>query len=118
MFSHVTNDSFRVEIDVTDNVGVNRVRVPVWSLDKGQDDLIWYDAVKYIENHWYCDVSVQEHGNNTGKYIIDTYAYDAGGNSAYLRSDITLEKSYPIISCNYNKKCTTFRNRSNDGNNI
>ena len=98
MFSHVTNDSFRVEIDVTDNVGVNRVRVPVWSLDKGQDDLIWYDAVKYTENHWYCDVSVQEHGNNTGKYIIDTYAYDAGGNSAYLRSDITLEKSYPIIS--------------------
>ncbi|MDO5151478.1 MAG: phage tail tip lysozyme, partial [Oscillospiraceae bacterium] len=90
-FSHIDKEKFRVEIDVTDNVGITKIQVPVWSHDapdgNWQDDLVWHEAVKYTDTHWYCDVYVKDHKYNYGRYAVDVYAYDAAGNKSALNGE-------------------------------
>ena|GEM_PF-5241579 len=74
--SHINKDFFRVEIDVSNSNGLTSVKVPSWSNKDWMDDVVWHEAQKYTENHWYADIKVSEHKNNYGDYSVDVYLYN------------------------------------------
>ena len=71
------NIQFKLE-NVTSASGISKVTVAVWTKDKGQDDLKWYDAVKQ-GNAYIITVPRSEHNWETGEYIAHAYAYDNNG---------------------------------------
>ena len=72
------NDSLAGRFDVViSNVlapqGVASVSVPVWSDDKGQDDLVWYHATRQQDGRYRVTVKASDHKNSTGKYHVHLY---------------------------------------------
>ena len=59
-------------------VAITRVRVPVWSNEKGQDDLKWYEAKK-DGDEWYVDIDICDHKYDAGIYNAHVYLTDYNG---------------------------------------
>ena len=78
------NDSLAGSFDVViSNVlapqGVASVSVPVWSDDKGQDDLIWHHATRQQDGRYRVTVKASDHKNTTGKYHVHLYYTQLNG---------------------------------------
>ena len=78
------NDSLAGRFDVViSNVlapqGVAGVSVPVWSDDKGQDDLVWYHATRQQDGRYRVTVKASDHKNSTGKYHVHLYYTQLNG---------------------------------------
>ena len=78
------NDSLAGRFDVViSNVlapqGVASVSVPVWSDDKGQDDLVWYHATRQQDGRYRVTVKASDHKNSTGKYHVHLYYTQLNG---------------------------------------
>ena len=78
------NDSLAGRFDVViSNVlapqGVASVSVPVWSDDKGQDDLVWYHATRQQDGRYRVTVKASDHKNATGKYHVHLYYTQLNG---------------------------------------
>ena len=59
--------------------GVAGVSVPVWSDDKGQDDLVWYHATRQQDGRYRVTVKASDHKNATGKYHVHLYYTQLNG---------------------------------------
>ena len=71
---NVTAKGFDVVVsNVSDTQGVKAVKVPVWSSQGGQDDIIWYDATKQNSGDYKVAVKISDHKNNTGEYNAHLY---------------------------------------------
>ena len=69
------NGTFTVKAtNVSTPNGVKGVTFPIWTDDKGQDDLIWHTATKQEDGSWTYTLSVKDHKNEYGKYTIHGYA--------------------------------------------
>ena len=76
-----SDTGFLVTCGFSDNIGVTKVVVPVWTEYNGQDDLIFYEAnINYEEDYAWFSLDKISHNNETGIYKFDVYAYDATGN--------------------------------------
>ena len=78
------NDSLAGRFDVViSNVlapqGVASVSVPVWSDDKGQDDLVWHHATRQQDGRYRVTVKASDHKNSTGKYHVNLYYTQLNG---------------------------------------
>ena len=78
------NDSLAGRFDVViSNVlapqGVASVSVPVWSDDKGQDDLVWHHATRQQDGRYRVTVKASDHKNATGKYHVHLYYTQLNG---------------------------------------
>ena len=78
------NDSLAGRFDVViSNVlapqGVASVSVPVWSDDKGQDDLVWHHATLQQDGRYRVTVKASDHKNATGKYHVHLYYTQLNG---------------------------------------
>ena len=78
------NDSLAGRFDVViSNVlapqGVASVSVPVWSDDKGQDDLVWHQATRQQDGRYRVTVKASDHKNSTGKYHVHLYYTQLNG---------------------------------------
>ena len=62
--------------------GHTKVKFAVWSEENGQDDLVWYDAVKQADGNWEYEVDLRRH-RSVGAYQI--HAYACTGSSDTLR---------------------------------
>ncbi|MGT2548882.1 LD-carboxypeptidase LdcB/DacB, partial [Streptococcus milleri] len=62
--------------------GVKTVKLPIWSSQGGQDDVIWYDAIKQTDGTYKLSVDISRHKNNRGEYNIHMY---------YIQSDGSLQ---------------------------
>ena len=73
----ITNQStqgFDVIIsEVSNPNGVKTVKVPVWSTQGGQDDIIWYNATKQNDGTYKVAVNIKDHKNNSGEYNVHLY---------------------------------------------
>lgn len=73
----ITNQStqgFDVIISEVSNPSeVKTVKVPVWSTKGGQDDIIWYNAIKQNDGTYKVAVNVKDHKNNSGEYNVHLY---------------------------------------------
>ena len=78
------NDSLAGRFDVVISnalapQGVASVSVPVWSDDKGQDDLVWYHATLQQDGRYRVTVKASDHKNATGKYHVHLYYTQLNG---------------------------------------
>ena len=78
------NDSLAGRFDVViSNVlapqGVASVSVPVWSDDKGQDDLVWHHATRQQDGRYRVTVKASDHKNAIGKYHVHLYYTQLNG---------------------------------------
>lgn len=51
------------------------VQFPMWSEENGQDDIVWYDAVKNEDGAWTCEINLEDHQT---RGIIDVHVYADG----------------------------------------
>lgn len=69
-------------------LGVKEVLVPSWSLDGGQDDLIWHKATKQSDGSYRVTIKASEHKGNTGNYRADAYIVDNSNNRHYISEKV------------------------------
>lgn len=63
--------------------GISGLQVPTWSEESGQDDLIWYDALKWGDD-WYCTINTVDHNSDSGTYQSHFYVVTSSGSKEYL----------------------------------
>ena len=72
--------SFDVVVsEVSNPYGIKKVLVPVWSSDKGQDDLVWYEAQRQTNGNYTVTVKASRHKNSVGDYHIHLYYIQDNG---------------------------------------
>ncbi|VEE79869.1 surface antigen [Streptococcus milleri] len=75
-----TSQGFDVLItNVSDSNGISRVKVPIWTENSGQDDIIWYDASKQNYGNYKVTVNISKHKNESGEYNIHLYYIEPNG---------------------------------------
>jgi len=75
------SSGYLVTCNVSDNVGVTSVTFPSWTINNGQDDLIWREGSLSSDRKTASfQVNISEHNNELGEYVTDIYVYDATGN--------------------------------------
>ena len=68
--------------------GVKEVLVPSWSLENGQDDLIWHKATRQADGSYRVTIKATDHKNSTGKYRADAYLVDNSNTPFYLTEKV------------------------------
>ena len=68
--------------------GLKEVLVPTWSLENGQDDLIWYKAMREPDGSYRAKIKASDHKDSTGNYRADAYVIDKKGRAQYLSQKI------------------------------
>lgn len=63
--------------------GISGLQVPTWSEESGQDDLVWYDALK-LGGDWYCTINSVDHNSDSGTYQSHFYVVTSSGSKEYL----------------------------------
>ena len=98
----ITNQStqgFDVIIsEVSNPNGVKTVKVPVWSTQGGQDDIIWYNATKQNDGTYKVAINVKDHKNNSGEYNVHLYYEQNDGSLkgvSATRTTVEAPKSQP-----------------------
>lgn len=72
--------SFDVAVsDVVSPFGVKSVHLPIWSSDKGQDDIVWYTATKQSDGTYRASIQARNHKMSTGEYHIHLYYLQDNG---------------------------------------
>ena len=69
-------------------LGVKEVLVPSWSLENGQDDLIWHKATKQNDGSYRVTIKASEHKGNKGNYRADAYIVDNANNRNYIAEKV------------------------------
>jgi len=69
-------------------LGVKEVLVPSWSLENGQDDLIWHKATKQNDGSYRVTIKASEHKGNKGNYRADAYIVDKANNRHYIAEKV------------------------------
>ena len=96
--TNVSRSGYTVTCTVIDDNAVDRVLMPTWSENNGQDDLIWYTANR-TGNTYTIEVDMMNHNYDTGKINTDIYAYDDEGEYSKLELDTKIEENQaPVIS--------------------
>lgn len=74
------NGDFNVVIsNVQDSNGITAVKVPVWTSQSGQDDIVWYDASKQTDGTYKVNVKLSDHKNERGEYNVHLYYVEKNG---------------------------------------
>ena len=69
-------------------LGVKEVLVPSWSLENGQDDLIWHKATKQTDGSYRVTIKASEHKGTKGNYRVDAYIVDNSNNRHYIAEKV------------------------------
>ena len=70
----------RITISGIDDRTVTEVSFPTWSVDKGQDDIVWYRGTHNSDGSWTAVVNTKNH-KSLGAYITHIYAKINGVNT-------------------------------------
>ena len=105
--------SFDVVVsNVSNPFGVKEVKLPTWSNDKGQDDLVWHKAIRQSDGSYRATIKASDHKNDDGKYNVHVYYVDQTNQRNYI-TETTAEvrqarRSGTIVIQNNNKDTGTF----------
>ena len=111
--NNISTGSFDAVIrNVVAPTGVKEILVPSWSLENGQDDLVWHKANRQADGSYRVTIKASDHKNSLGNYRADLYVVDNDNNRHYVtESIVTVKHDKPtgIISVvNNNKDTGTF----------
>ena len=88
---------------VTPN-GVQRIVVPTWTENKGQDDITWNNAVKQADGTYRLTVKASQHNGEGGLYHSHVYIVEGNENLAWGGGkQVTLNLTRPITPENTKK---------------
>ncbi|HFI0962631.1 TPA: SH3 domain-containing protein [Streptococcus suis] len=94
-----TATSFEVEVsNVSDSKGIKAIKVPVWADQNGQNDIVWYDAVKQSNGNYKVAVSISDHKNEKGLYHAHLYYVENDGKIVGVSAIQTKIESKPVKS--------------------
>lgn len=99
---------FLYKLDVP--AGVKSVKFAVWSADKGQDDLVWYNA-DFYNNYYYYYVPIKNH-KTLGKYHVHAYYVAPDGSYKFIGGEtfsINSKASGKVSVSNINGTKGTFK---------
>ncbi len=88
---------------------IKGVQFATWSIEGGQDDLIWYGGSKNADGSWSTTADIRKH-KTAGKYNVHVYATLTDGNMRFLGAT-SFEVSKPTLSVrseNYQENAGTF----------
>ena len=97
--------------DIVAPNGIKEILVPSWSLENGQDDLIWHKATRQADGSYRVTIKATDHKNSTGEYRADAYLIDESNNRFYLTEKVVeVRQSRPsgTLSIKHNQDSTTF----------
>ena len=77
--SGLSSYGYTVTCTVSDNVAIQKVTMPTWTEEGGQDDIIWGEA-SVSGNTATLNISFSSHNFEYGTYHTHIYAYDLAGN--------------------------------------
>ena len=86
--NEVTGTFDAVVRNVVSPTGLKEVLVPSWSLENGQDDLIWHKATKQADGSYRVTIKASEHKSNKGNYRADAYIVDNSNNRHYIAEKV------------------------------
>ncbi|HFR3539279.1 TPA: GBS Bsp-like repeat-containing protein [Streptococcus suis] len=94
------NGNFDIIVSNVDSpLGVSSVLVPVWSDEKGQDDLVWYEAARQADGSYKVSVQSKNHGYSTGVYQVHLYLVQTDGTkigvSPYTTTTVEIKDTVP-----------------------
>ncbi|MBQ5995958.1 MAG: S-layer homology domain-containing protein [Clostridia bacterium] len=103
--SNVSSKGYTVTCTVKDDVHINRVQFPTWTLKNDQDDIIsnWPTNAKASgtasgSTYTYY-VKASDHNNETGTYRTHIYAYDGADNYSCYGIDVNVhDHSYTWVT--------------------
>lgn len=97
--------------DVKSPDGIASVKFPVWTDNKGQDDLKWNEAVKQADGTWLFVDSAKNHNNEVGKYHVHAYITTPDGamhGVGATETSLTPAVTGKLTIANINTKTGTF----------
>ncbi|MDU6758592.1 MAG: GBS Bsp-like repeat-containing protein [Streptococcus parasanguinis] len=110
--NNVSTGSFDAVIrNVVAPTGVKEILVPSWSLENGQDDLVWHKANRQADGSYRVTIKASDHKNSLGNYRADLYVVDNDNNRHYVTETVVTvkhDKPTGIISVVNNKDTGTF----------
>ena len=81
---NVSNTGYAIRVKgLRSSNGISGLQVPTWSEESGQDDLVWYDALKWGDD-WYCTINTVDHNSDSGTYQSHFYVVASNGSKEYL----------------------------------
>ena len=96
----VTTTGYTIELDATDNVGIDRVEFPTWESYKTSEGCTWYKPTSRNGNHYTFTMSINDFGKYQGSYNTHVYAWDAAGNhDVFAFNFVTLK--YAAVASTY-----------------
>ena len=87
--TNVTNDSYTVTCNVSDDVEVTSVKMPTWTTNNSQDDIIWHEA-EIKDGVATFTVNRKDHNFEYGEYVTHIYAYDKDGLNTFQSAGTTI----------------------------
>lgn len=82
--------------NIDDAYDVTEVRFPVWSKENGQDDLVWYPAVKQ-NGYWVCTVNLTVHKSSEKNVAVHAYFTDSKeGQKFATGTSVTVRDTDPL----------------------
>lgn len=73
--------------------GLKEVKVPTWSSENGQDDIIWYVAAKQGDGTYKVSVNPSDHKNSLGEYNVHLYYVQNDGKMVGVGGTTTTVKA-------------------------
>ena len=79
--------------------GIKQIQVPIWSENKGQDDIKWYTASRQSDESYSVTIDIKDHNYDGGVYQIHCYGVDTSGKCVFLASTSAeiISKGVPIM---------------------
>ncbi|MCQ8259932.1 GBS Bsp-like repeat-containing protein [Streptococcus suis] len=74
--TNISPETGSYEVAISDIIapkGLDKVFVPTWSENKGQDDIIWHEAQRQSNGTYLAKITKSQHKNDSGKYISHVY---------------------------------------------
>ena len=92
----------RLYIQVSDNVGINRVQCPTSTATGGYANWYWFNAVwDASANAYRCDITPSTFNHYNQSYITHLYIYDHAGNGGYYnQTSVSIPSNIYTISFN------------------
>ncbi|MGQ7461451.1 GBS Bsp-like repeat-containing protein [Streptococcus suis] len=73
--------SFEVKVSsIVAPLGLDKVLVPTWTENKGQDDIVWHEAQRQSDGTYLAKITKTQHKNESGKYTSHVYYLSTDGN--------------------------------------
>lgn len=65
---------------------ITQVAFPVWTTEKGQDDIVWHIADKIDSSTYEAAIDIKNHNGEVGEYEVHAYEYNLNGQPIFIDS--------------------------------